>query len=1399
MFFFAEHWLLQIGITCWSGFMKMANPIQWAHYRWQRLLSTNGRNNGCTSSFPGWFKTSQSQKPGHKHRTVIPCLGRFTEEYEKVIKKYMTNRIQTTKYTLLNFIPINLFEQFHRSANLYFLFLVILNWVPSVEAFQKEITMLPLVVVLAIIAIKDGIEDYRRYKFDKQINNQTTKVYDKQAKKYDLKRWKNVRVGDFVLLSCNEIIPADMVLLYSTDVDGICHIETSNLDGETNLKQRQVVKGSAELDSEAVPERFSCRIECEGPNNDLRKFKGYMEHWNKERVGLSKENLLLRGCTIRNTEAVVGIVVYAGHETKAMMNNSGPRNKHSKLERQLNRDVLWCVALLLVMCLIGAFGHGIWLNGYSQIPIFSVPRPDGEYTPPVLAGFYMFWTMIILLQVLIPISLYVSIEIVKLGQIYLLQSDVDLYDESTDSTIECRALNITEDLGQIEYIFSDKTGTLTENKMIFCRCNIAGIEYSHEENAKRLEYQDLNSEDLSNYSQGSVCKCRHSDSCRSLAVQQSHSSLNCLPTKHLTLREKETCKRHKITESPSQVAFSSSIERDVTPDSWLLRKLERILSHPLGLLEEAEKGFPLEFTYIIDFFLALTICNTVVVSCLNQPGQRVRVPSITSTPLKSLEEIKQMFQRFSVPHMSPPSPSIGKDSSTENPSTFASRLFNKVRPTSPNTFKKENEAAVGSAKDFKPTNGQSSAKECPHNTLEEFDKTAASLPPGPDTLADQGNTSKLRYEAESPDEAALVHAARAYNCTLLSRTSDQVTVELSSMGQLQFQLLHTLPFDSIRKRMSVVVRHPLTNKVVVYTKGADSSMMELLDTSGHREQKSIQEKTQNYLDEYAKEGLRTLCIAKKVMNGAEYAEWLKFHLLAETSIDNQEELLLESALKLETNLTLLGATGIVDRLQEGVPDTIMALRKASIKTWVLTGDKQETAVNIAYACKLLDQKDNIFTLKAQTQEACEDSINNIMAEITEQTTGEKNADDAGFLLSSSPVGTELHIALVIDGKTLEFALHDSLQDSFLELSKRCRAVICCRSTPLQKSKVVHLVREKLKVMTLAIGDGANDVSMIQMADVGIGISGQEGMQAVMSSDFAISRFKHLKKLLLVHGHWCYIRLANMILYFFYKNVAYVNLLFWYQFFCGFSGASMIDYWILIFFNLLFTSVPPIVYGILDKDVSAETLLQLPELYTSGQCSEAYLPSIFWISILDAFYQSLVCFFVPYFVYSDSDVDIYTFGTPINTSMLCIIFLHLIIEGKTWTWIHWVFMLGSVLLYFVFALIYGGTCVNCNPPSNPYWIMEHQLKQPLFYLVCAFATLIALLPRYFYRVFQGTVFPSPLLKARQLDKLNTRRQSRSAECPPNLCSTHCPEHHQPVCAAPIVKVLSSNSQSVQVPL
>ncbi|KAM8765454.1 phospholipid-transporting ATPase VB isoform 1-T1 [Rhynchonycteris naso] len=1304
-----------------------------------------------------------------QQRVVFPNNNICHQDWAKVSRRYHGNRIRTTKYTLLTFLPQNLLEQFHRWANLYFLLLVILNWMPAMEVFHREITMLPLAMVLFIIMVKDGMEDFKRYRFDRQINCSHSQIYERKEQSYVQKHWKDVRVGDFVQMRSNEIIPADILLLFSSDPGGICHLETANLDGETNLKQRRVVKGFSKQGVQFEPECFHNTIVCEKPNNHLNRFKGYMEHPDQTRTGFGSESLLLRGCTIRNTELAVGIVIYAGHETKAMLNNSGPRYKRSKVERRMNTDISFCIGLLFLMCLTGAVGHSLWNGTFREHPPFDVPDAKGGFLPLALGGFYMFLTMVILLQVLIPISLYVSIELVKLGQVFFLHSDLDLYDEDSDLPIQCRALNIVEDLGQIQHVFSDKTGTLTENKMVFRRCTIMGSEYSHRENAKRLEIPkelDSDSEEWTQYQclsfparwaqgpgpvrgQGGDQPLRR---CQSARVPiQSHS-------------RQRSVGRWENTQSP--VAFSSSIEKDVTPDKNLLTKV-RDAALWLETLPNSKPAKPSLSTTssIADFFLALTICNSVMVSTTTEPRQRVTIPPSTKALGTSLEKIQQLFQKLKLSNLSqsfsstvPSDNDLGESWGTSVPTTDS---------------KERDDASVCSA-GYSTDGGYRSSTWVQGDIL-----ASGSCDSFEEVLEDPAlslASPELCYEAESPDEAALVHAAHAYSFTLVSRTPEQVTVSLPQGTCLTFDVLCTLGFDSVRKRMSVVVRHPLTGEIVVYTKGADSVIMDLLedpacvtDTDVEKKVRKIRARTQKHLDLYARDGLRTLCIAKKVVSEEDFRRWASFRHEAEASLDNRDELLMETAQHLENQLTLLGATGIEDRLQEGVPDTIAALRGAGIQLWVLTGDKQETAVNIAYACRLLDQTDTVYSINTENQETCESILDCALEEVKQFHVPQKPAHKLfGFRLpSETPRCTSgalvPQVGLVIDGKTLNAIFQGKLEKKFLELTQYCRSVLCCRSTPLQKSMIVKLVRDKLGVMTLSIGDGANDVSMIQAADVGVGISGQEGMQAVMSSDFAISRFRHLKKLLLVHGHWCYSRLARMVVYYFYKNVCYVNLLFWYQFFCGFSGSTMIDYWQMIFFNLFFTSLPPLVFGILDKDVSAETLLALPELYKSGQDSECYNLLTFWISMMDAFYQSLVCFFIPYLTYRDSDIDVFTFGTPINTISLATILLHQAMEMKTWTILHGLVLLGSFLMYFVVSLVYNATCVTCNSPTNPYGVMEGQLSDPTFYLVCVLTPVAALLPRYFFLSLQGTYGKSLISKAQKIDKLPTDKRDLAIQC------------------------------------
>ncbi|XP_032885131.1 probable phospholipid-transporting ATPase VB [Amblyraja radiata] len=1328
----------------------MAHTIEWIRFRFQGQRRSSLSETTPLLSSPPLNSPAKGQRSPTltKQRIIIPNNRMLSKDLERQMRNYTSNKITTRKYTIINFLPKNFIEQCKRFANVYFLLLAFLNWIPSIEVFHKEITMLPIIIVMSVTAIKDGVEDFKRYQFDKKINETMTRVFDWKQRRYVEKYWKDVYVGDFVLLSCNEIIPADILLLHSSEQNGICYIETSNLDGETNLKQRLAVKGFSNPDSEFEPMNFNNTIVCENPNNDLNKFKGFVNK-SEEKIGFDKESLLIRGCTIRNTNVTVGIVVYAGHETKAMLNNNGPRSKQSKLERKMNVDVVWCMILMVVMCLVGAIGHRIWVGNFNSWPPFELPEQSFSFIASAASLLHTFLTMVILLQVLIPISLYVSIELAKLGQIFFICNDVELYDERTGTRLECRALNITEDLGQIQYIFSDKTGTLTENKMAFRLCTIMGTEYQHDKNTERLSTrtQTAISDEEGPLLEGSV----------SINNPQNGASDHRQKSPMLTGQPQSILSRQQRTDCTSQTksmmhcgpsqrgTWNNSIEKDIVPDEGLLKRIRGAVAH-MESPTQLNAGTGLESACIIDFFLALTMCNTVMVSTATQPRQPVPTSSLSKSSTEPLSKMHQVLQKLKTARKT--STCLPSHPSSCSPGSLCNEplLSPNVSPSS-SCDAGNAEGDVGSGADG--IDNLSVTAEAGRNIGGE----------GEDIVDED-----IYYEAESPDEAALVHAARAYSFTLFSRTPDQVTIKLPHGGLLSFELLHTLAFDSTRKRMSVIVKHPLTKEIVVYTKGADSVIMDLLEHVGkddleeQEKHRRITEETQRHLDRYASSGLRTLCVAKKVLTDGEYVKWARLRHEAETSIEQREPLMMETALRLETNLKLLGATAVEDCLQDGVPSTIAAFREAGIVTWVLTGDKQETAVYIAYACKLLHPNDVIFTLNSEHQDICEALLDCILDEV-----GKYNGLDCATSkltaifapTSSSPLKPSF--GLVIDGKTLSVIFQGNLQKKFLEVAKCCQSVVCCRSTPRQKSMVVELVRDRLKAMTLAIGDGSNDVSMIQAADVGIGITGQEGMQAVMASDFAISHFKYLRKLLLVHGHWCHRRLANMIIYYFYKNVAYVNLLFWYQFYCGFSGSSMIDYWLMIFFNLLFTSLPPLTCGILDKDVSAEMLLEFPELYRSCQRSGAYNHWSFWITMLDAFYQSLVCFFVPYFTYQGSNIDIFTFGTPMNTLSLFTILAHLAIETKTWTWLHWVSTIGSIAFYFLITLVYSAVCVTCNSPSDPYWIIQRQMTDPLFYLVCLITPILALLPRYLIRSLQGTLFSSPLLKARQLDNLDKVQQ------------------------------------------
>lgn len=1102
--------------------------------------------------------------------------------------EFTGNEIRTSKYTLITFLPKNLFIQFHRVAYLYFLAIAALNQLPPLAVFGRTVSLFPLLFVLFVTAIKDGYEDWRRHRSDRNENNREALVL--QSDQFHLKKWKNIRAGEVVKICSDDTIPCDVVLLGTSDPSGIAYIQTMNLDGESNLKTRYARQETASTVFEGSI--VSGTIKCEQPNRNVYEFTANME-FNGQKFPLSQSNIVLRGCQLKNTDWIIGVVVYAGQETKAMLNSAASPSKRSRLENYMNRETLWLSIFLLVMCLVVALGMGLWLVRYKDrldtLPYYrKLYFTNGKnnhkkfkYYGIPMETFFSFLSSIIVFQIMIPISLYITMELVRLGQSYFMIEDKHMYDSSSGSRFQCRTLSINEDLGQIRYIFSDKTGTLTENKMEFQRASVCGKNYGN-----------------------------------SLLLAQQVSAA--------------AVRRWKLK---SEISVDSKLMELLSKD---LVGDERIAAH--------------------EFFLTLAACNTVI-------------------PI--------------------------------------------------------------------PTPSRSSG--CTNGLLE--------------------NVEAIDYQGESPDEQALVSAASAYGYTLFERTSGHIVIDINGEG-LRLDVLGLHEFDSVRKRMSVVIRFP-DNSVKVLVKGADSSMFNILAKDSKRND-LIRHITQSHLSEYSSQGLRTLVVASRDLADEELKQWQHRYEDASTSLVDRASKLRQTAALIECDLTLLGATGIEDKLQDGVPEAIEALRQAGIKVWVLTGDKQDTAISIALSCKLLTPDMQQIIINGNSEEECKDLLADAKARYGVKSSNRTKcnsklkrsaeieylaiSNDAKF--SDVPQGHDVKevaaiasLALIIDGNSLVYILEKDLESDLFDLATSCRVVLCCRVAPLQKAGIVDLIKSRTDDMTLAIGDGANDVSMIQMADVGVGICGQEGRQAVMASDFAMGQFRFLKRLLLVHGHWNYQRIGYLVLYNFYRNAVFVLMLFWYILFTGFSTTSALTDWSSVFYSLLYTSVPTIVVGIVDKDLSHKTLMQYPKLYGAGHRQEAYNMQLFWLTMCDTLWQSLVLFYIPLYAYQNSTIDIWSMGSVWTIAVVILVNILLAMDIQRWVFVTHAAVWGSIITTYACMVV-----LDSIPVFPNYWTIYHLAKSPTYWLIIFLILIVALLPRFLFKVVQQYFWPSDIQIAREAEVL-----------------------------------------------
>ncbi|XP_058818955.1 probable phospholipid-transporting ATPase IIA isoform X1 [Topomyia yanbarensis] len=1007
------------------------------------------------------------------------------------MEKFPPNEIRNQKYNIFTFLPLVLFEQFRFFLNLYFLIMAVSQFIPDIRIGYLYTYWGPLGFVLAVTICREAVDDLRRHKRDREVNSQKYKRFVNSEKPPELVSSSKLKVGDIIMVEKDERVPADLILLRTSDKSGAVFVRTDMLDGETDWKLRLAVPATQKLASHSDLFNIGASLYVEKPQRDIHTFIGtFSKLEGSEDEGLSVESTLWANTVVASGTAV-GIVIYTGAETRSVMNNSQPRSKVGLLDLEINglTKVLFCAVIGLsfaMMCLKGF--NGPWYR-------------------------YMF-RFVLLFSYIIPISLRVNLDMGKAFYSWQIQND-----EEIQGTV-VRSTTIPEELGRISYLLTDKTGTLTQNEMIFKKIHVGTAAYG------RDTFPMVSAAILSVYT--------------SISTQADGSPAK--PTEYQPRLRK--------------------------PDGWRIWESVK----------------------------ALALCHNVTPvydngnagNGINGGPERRNSPS-RSISIEAQESVKLLEKTYQA----------------SSPDEIALVKWTE---------------AVGMTLINRDLN---------HMTLQIRERDAQSASMNENASI---NTAVTNLSGNSKTE-------------LNSPSSSGSVASLSSLagGIMKYQILQTFPFTSENKRMGIIVKELNSGEITFYLKGADVVMSAIVQYNDWLAEES---------GNMAREGLRTLVVAKKVLTEDQYSDFETRYNAAKVSVTDRVTKVAAVIESLEREMELLCLTGVEDRLQDRVRPTLELLRNAGIKIWMLTGDKLETATCIAKSSHLVGRNQNVHVLKS----------------VLTRT-------DAHLELNQ--FRRKQDCALVVSGESLEICLQ-YYQPEFMELATACPAVVCCRCSPTQKAQVVSLIQKYSGKRTCAVGDGGNDVSMIQQADAGIGIEGREGKQASLAGDFSIPQFSHIAKLLIVHGRRSYKRSAALSQFVIHRGLIISTMQAVFSAVFYLSSVALYQGFLMVGYATVYTMFP-VFSLVLDQDISSNIALTYPELYKELSKGRSLSYKTFFMWVLISVYQGGVIMYGALILFEDEFIHIVaiSFSALILTELIMVA-----LTIRTWHKLMVLAELFSLVLYII---------------------------------------------------------------------------------------------------------------------